>query len=75
MGHSMGGGISLNMAYDDPSTFNAVVLYAPMAAVDAPQFVKNIVTLKPMCDLMDAIFIPAASWDPLMKAVIMLMTL
>ncbi len=74
MGHSMGGGISLNMAYDNPDKFNSVVLYAPMAAVDAPQFVKNIVTMKPMCDLMDAIFIPAASWDPLMKAVVMLMT-
>lgn len=74
MGHSMGGGISLNLAYDNPDKFLCDILYAPMAAVDAPQFVKNIVTMKPMCDLMDAIFIPACSWDPIMKAVVMLMT-
>lgn len=74
MGHSMGGGISMNMANMCPEKFNSVVLYAPMAAVNAPTFVKKIVTLKPMCDLMDALFIPAASNDAIMKAVVMLMT-
>lgn len=74
MGHSMGGGISMNLAYDYKDKFSSVLLYAPMAAVNAPQFVKNIVTMDVMCDLMDKIFGPACSHDPVVKAVLMLMT-
>ncbi len=74
MGHSMGGGISMNLALDYKEKFSCVLLYAPMAAVNAPNFVKNIVTLDPMCNLMDKIFGPFCSWDPVVKAVIMLMT-
>ena len=74
MGHSMGGGISMNLAKDYKDKFSCVMLYAPMCAVNAPDFVKKIVTLDPMCNLMDKIFGPACSWDPVVKAVIMLMT-
>lgn len=74
MGHSMGGGISMNLALDYKDKFSCVLLYAPMAAVNAPNFVKNIVTLDPMCDLMDKIFGPACSWDPMVKAIVMMMT-
>ena len=74
MGHSMGGGISMNLANEYKDKFSSVLLYAPMAAVNAPNFVKNIVTLDPMCNLMDKIFGPACSHDAVVKAVIMLMT-
>ena len=74
MGHSMGGGISMNLAHDYKEKFSCVMMYAPMAPVAVPDFVKNIVTLEPMCNLMDKIFGPACSWDPLVKAIIMLMT-
>ena len=74
MGHSMGGGISMNLLLDYRDKFSCVLLYAPMAAVNAPQFVKNIVTLDPMCDLMDKIFGPCCSWDPIVKVILMLMT-
>lgn len=74
MGHSMGGGISMNLANEYKDKFSCVMMYAPMCAVNAPNFVKNIVTLDPMCNLMDKIFGPCCSHDPLVKAVIMLMT-
>ncbi len=74
MGHSMGGGISMNLCLDYKDKFSCVLLYAPMAAVNAPQFVKNLVTLDSVCNLMDSIFGPAVSWDPIVKAVLMLMT-
>lgn len=74
VGHSMGGGISMNMAYDNPNKFNAVVLYAPMAAVNAPSFVKSLVTLEPMCNIVDKVFGTAACNDVIMKSVVMLMT-
>ncbi|GEM_PF-906310 len=74
MGHSMGGGISMNLAKEYKDKFSCVMLYAPMSAVNAPNFVKTIVTLDPMCNLMDKIFGPCCSHDPVVKAVIMLMT-
>ena len=74
MGHSMGGGIAMNLANEHKDKFSCVMLYAPMAAVNAPEFVKNLVTLDPVCDLMDKIFGPACSHDPVVKSVIMLMT-
>ncbi|MBO4445327.1 MAG: alpha/beta hydrolase [Clostridia bacterium] len=74
MGHSMGGGIAMNLANEYKDRFSCVLLYAPMVAVNAPNFVKNFVTLEPVCNLMDKIFGPACSHDPVVKAVIMLMT-
>ncbi|MCQ2488702.1 MAG: alpha/beta hydrolase [Clostridia bacterium] len=74
MGHSMGGGISMNLAYEYKDKFSCVMMYAPMCAVNAPNFVKKLVTLDPMCNLMDKIFGPCCSHNPLVKSVIMLMT-
>ena len=74
IGHSMGGGISLNIAYDAPEKFLCDILYAPMAAVNAPQFVKNLVTMPVMANMCDSMFRIACSNDIIMRCVVMLMT-
>ena len=74
MGHSMGGGISMNMAHDYQDSFSAVCLYAPMVAVGAPSFVKSLVTQKWCCNFCDNLFGLFSCSDPIMKAVVMLMT-
>ncbi len=74
MGHSMGGGIAMNMAHDYPERFNAVCLYAPMAAVDAPKFVKYLVTREWVGNILDEAFKIFSCSDKIMRSVVLLMT-
>lgn len=75
MGHSMGGGISMNMAYENPDAFSCVVLYTPMGAVSMPAPLKNIIVAKPLANIINTVFKVCMSSDAIVKVVMLLMTI
>ena len=56
VGHSMGGSVTLQMANEDASRFNAIILNAPLLMANVPGFVASLIMIKPMTRVMDATF-------------------
>ncbi len=74
VGHSMGGSVTLQMANEDASRFNAIILNAPLLMANVPDFVGPIIMMKPMTKVMDAAFKFVSPYDWLWKLMTLLMT-
>lgn len=67
-GHSMGGGIAVNIAEENP--VKALLLYCPAPQSEFPAFAEGIVTSKPMEAVMNVFFEYGTKVDFLVKFVI-----
>lgn len=67
-GHSMGGGVAINIAEELP--VKALLLYCPCPQSEFPESAKNIVLSKPMKALMNGFFNIGTRFSPIVKLVI-----
>lgn len=67
-GHSMGGGVAINLAIEMP--VKALLLYCPCPQNEFPQWAEPIVTSKPMKAAMNAFFKYGTKLSPLVRLVI-----
>ena len=67
-GHSMGGGIAVNIAEENP--VKALLLYCPAPQSEFPAFAEGIITSKPMEGVMNAFFKYGTKVDFLVKLII-----
>ena len=74
VGHSMGGSVTLQMANQDASRFNAIILNAPLLMANVPDFVGPIMLSKPMTKVLDAAFKFVSPYDWIWKLMTLLMT-
>lgn len=74
VGHSMGGSVTLQMANEDASRFNAIILNAPLLMANVPDFVGPIMMAKPMTKVMDAAFKFVSPYGWIWKLMTLLMT-
>lgn len=71
-GHSMGGGVCVNLAIEHP--VRALLLYCPCPQDAFPAWAKGIVTSKPMKSVMDLFFTYGTRCDPLVRLTILAAT-
>lgn len=71
-GHSMGGGIAVNIAQEQP--VKALLLYCPAPQSEFPAAMQGIITSKPMKGIMNAFFNYGTRIKPLVKLVIYMAT-
>ncbi len=71
-GHSMGGGVSMNIASETPE-LKALLLYcpAPVPANEFPQFVQNIMGSKFLGNFMSLFLKYGSKVDPLMRVILL----
>lgn len=67
-GHSMGGGVAINIAEQQP--VKALLLYCPCPQSEFPEATKSIVLSKPMKALMNGFFNIGTRFSPIVKLVI-----
>lgn len=67
-GHSMGGGVAINIAEEQP--VKALLLYCPCPQSEFPEAAKSIVLSKPMKALMNGFFNIGTRFSPIVKLVI-----
>lgn len=67
-GHSMGGGVAINIAEEQP--VKALLLYCPCPQNEFPEAAKSIVLSKPMKALMNSFFKIGTRFSPIVKLVI-----
>ncbi len=72
-GHSMGGGVAVNIAIENP--VKALLLYCPAPQSEFPEEMKDIVQSDIMKGTMNAFFQYGTEVDPLVKMVIFMATL
>lgn len=75
VGHSMGGSVALEMANQDFSRFNAIILDAPLLMFNVPPWLSKFIMVKPMCDLMDKALAFFGPHDWLFKFIELTMTM
>lgn len=67
-GHSMGGGVAVNIAEEYP--VKALLLYCPAPQSEFPAFLENVVTSDLMKNLMNGFFEYGTKFSPIVKLVI-----
>ena len=72
-GHSMGGGIAINIAIENP--VKALLLYCPAQQIKLPEEMKGLVKSDIMKGAMNALFRYAGEIDPLVEMVVFMTTL
>ena len=72
-GHSMGGGVAINIAQEND--IRALLLYCPAPQSEFNSNMQGFMTSKPMCSLMDAFFKYGTAVTPLVRLVIYAATL
>ncbi|MDO5452582.1 MAG: alpha/beta hydrolase [Eubacteriales bacterium] len=75
VGHSMGGSVALEMANQDFSRFNAIILNAPLLMFNVPPWLSKFIMIKPMCDIMDKALAFFGPHDWLFKVIEFTMTM
>lgn len=75
VGHSMGGSVALQMANEDFSRFNAIILNAPLLMFDVPPWLAKFIMVKPMRVIMDKALALFAPYDWLFKFIELTMTM
>ncbi|MBP5273194.1 MAG: alpha/beta hydrolase [Clostridia bacterium] len=53
LGHSMGGSVALELANEDDSRFNAIILNAPLLMFNVPPWLSKLIMIKPLRVVMD----------------------
>lgn len=71
-GHSMGGGVAVNIAEEQP--VKALLLYCPAPQSEFPAAMEGLITSKPMKGIMNAFFNYGTRIKPLVKLVIYMAT-
>ncbi len=71
-GHSMGGGVAVNIAEEQP--VKALLLYCPAPQSEFPAAMKGLITSKPMKAIMNTFFNYGTRISPLVKLVIYMAT-
>ncbi len=71
-GHSMGGGVAVNIAEEQP--LKALLLYCPAPQSEFPAAMKGLITSKPMKAIMNTFFNYGTRISPLVKLVIYMAT-
>ncbi|MBQ4626964.1 MAG: alpha/beta hydrolase [Clostridia bacterium] len=71
-GHSMGGGVAVNIAEEQP--VKALLLYCPAPQSEFPEAMEGIITSKPMKGIMNAFFKYGTKIKPVVKLVIYMAT-
>lgn len=71
-GHSMGGGVAVNIAEEQP--VKALLLYCPAPQSEFPAAMKGLITSKPMKAIMNGFFNYGTRVSPLVKLVIYMAT-
>ena len=74
VGHSMGGSVALEMANQDFSRFNAIILNAPLLMFNVPPWLSKFIMIKPMCGIMDKALAFFGPHDWLFKVIEFTMT-
>lgn len=74
VGHSMGGSVSLQMANEDCSRMNAIVLNAPLLMANVPEWLGKLIMVKPMVAFMQGALNYATPYEWLFKMAEYLMT-
>jgi pimeloyl-ACP methyl ester carboxylesterase len=74
-GHSMGGGISLDMAIMKPEKFSAVAIFGPMLALSLPEFVSKIARVKAFSGLLELVIRYGGGFKPLIKWILIAATM
>lgn len=74
VGHSMGGSVALELANEDDSRFNAVILNAPLLMFNVPPWLGKVIMVKPMRVFMDKALAFLLPFDWAFKAAEFLMT-
>ena len=75
VGHSMGGSVALQMANEDFSRFNAIILNAPLLMFNVPPWLSKFIMVKPMRVFMDKALVLFAPYDWLFKVIEFTMTM
>ena len=75
VGHSMGGLVALQMANEDFSRFNAIILNAPLLMFNVPPWLSKFIMVKPMRVFMDKALVLFAPYDWLFKVIEFTMTM
>ena len=75
VGHSMGGSVALEMANQDFSRFNAIILNAPLLMFNVPPWLSKLIMVKPMRDIMDKALAFFGPHDWLFKVIEFTMTM
>ncbi len=71
-GHSMGGGVCVNLAIKTP--VRALLLYCPCPQDSFPSWAKGIITSKPMKACMDLLFTYGTRCDPIVRLAVLAAT-
>lgn len=72
-GHSMGGGVAVNIAIEND--VQALLLYAPAPQSEFPAEMKGLMTSKPMKGIMDTFFKYGTKISPLVRMIIYMATM
>ncbi len=72
-GHSMGGGVSINMAIEND--VQALLLYMPAPQSEFPDAMEGFMTSKPMKGIMNAFFKYGTKFSPLVRMIIYMATM
>lgn len=72
-GHSMGGGVAINIAEEE--SLRALLLYCPAPQNEFPENMKGLMTSSPMCSMMDFFFKYGTKITPLVRLIIYAATL
>lgn len=71
-GHSMGGGVAINIAEEQP--VKALLLYCPAPQSEFPEAMEGLITSKPMKGIMNAFFKYGTKITPVVRLVIYMAT-
>lgn len=74
LGHSMGGSIALELKVTTGANIKGIILNTPLLMFNVPSVLGKLVTLKPMCAMMDAVMKLVGPHDLIWAIVMYLMT-